>query len=98
MHPDIGVSLGQFLSRENKIMSAEKDAAFIDKASEWLTRYCKRKLDSEYYDFFIFGHRHLPLDVELNSSSRYINLGDWITHFTFAELGGKSLSLKKYKG
>ena len=29
--------------------------------------------------FFIFGHRHLPLDVKLNNSSRYINLGDWIT-------------------
>ena len=37
---------------------------------------------------FIFGHRHLPLDVKLNNSSRYINLGDWITHFTFAELDG----------
>ena len=77
-------------------MSAEKDAVFIDEASEWLTRYCKRKLDSEYYDFFIFGHRHLPLDVKLNDSTRYINLGDWITHFTYAELEGGSVSLKKY--
>ena len=40
----------------------------------------------------------VTLVKELNDSSRYINLGDWITHFTFAELGGKSLSLKKYKG
>ena len=98
VHPDVGVRLGQFLSKENKIMSAEKDAVFIDEESEWLTKYCKRKLESEHYDFFIFGHRHLPLDVKLNSSSRYINLGDWITHFTFAELDGKSLSLKKYQG
>ena len=96
IHPDIGVRIGQFLSKENKIMSAKKDAEFIDNESEWLTQYCRKKLQTNNYNYFLFGHRHIPLEVELNSESRYINLGDWITHFTYAEFDGESLSLKKY--
>ena len=77
-------------------MSAKKDAKFINNESEWLTQYCRKKLQSKDYNYFLFGHRHIPLDVELNSNSRYINLGDWINHFTFAEFDGNNLNLKKY--
>lgn len=97
IHPDIGIRIGQFLSKENKVMSAKKDAKFINNESEWLTQYCRKKLQSKDYNYFLFGHRHIPLDVELNSNSRYINLGDWINHFTFAEFNGKDVTLKKYK-
>jgi UDP-2,3-diacylglucosamine hydrolase len=62
-----------------------------------LVAYCKRKLKQEHFDYFIFGHRHLPLDIKLNESARYINLGDWITHFTYAVYDGRSLELKNWK-
>ena len=39
---------------------------------------------------------HIPLDVELTPESKYINLGDWITNFTYAEFNGKNLSLKRF--
>ena len=48
-------------------------------------------------DFFVFGHRHLPIDYRLNDKSRYINLGDWIRYFTYAVFDGSSLELKSYK-
>ena len=51
----------------------------------------------EHFDYFIFGHRHLPLNIELNDGSRYINLGDWITHFTYAEFNGNTVELKKWQ-
>ena len=46
-------------------------------------------------DYFIFGHRHLPLNLELESNSHYINTGDWITHFSYAVFDGEKVSLEK---
>ncbi|MEK9603679.1 MAG: UDP-2,3-diacylglucosamine diphosphatase [Flavobacteriaceae bacterium] len=97
LHPDLGVRLGQYLSKKNKLISGEEDVKFLGEDKEWLVAYSKRKLKEEHFDFFIFGHRHLPLDIELNPKSRYINLGDWITHFTYAEFDGNDLTLKSWK-
>ena len=49
-------------------------------------------------DFFVFGHRHLPIDFRLNDNSRYINLGDWIRYFTYAVMDGEKMELKAYTG
>jgi len=95
VHPDIGVKLGQFLSREKKIMSAKKDVGDIE--NQWLTQYCRKKLETNNYNYFIFGHSHIPVELNLNSESKYINLGDWISHFSYAEFDGKRLILKKYE-
>jgi UDP-2,3-diacylglucosamine hydrolase len=48
-------------------------------------------------DYFVFGHRHFPLDWPLPGNSRYINLGDWIRNFTYAEFDGQSLQLLKWE-
>lgn len=85
MHPDWGVSLGQYMSVKNKLISGEEDAQFLGEENEWLVQYCKRKLTEKYYDYFVFGHRHLPLEIDLGQNSKYINLGDWIKYFTYGE-------------
>ena len=95
VHPDIGVKLGQFLSKEKKLMSAKKDIGDVE--NQWLTQYCRKKLETKHYDYFIFGHSHIPVELNLNSESKYINLGDWITNFTYAEFDGNKLSLKRCK-
>jgi len=96
IHPDIGIKLGKYLSNSNKLLSTNKDLKFNGNEEEWLTKYCRSKLKQKHYDFFVFGHRHIPLEVELNGSSKYINLGDWVTHFTYAEFDGDSVSLEKF--
>ncbi|MDB2620283.1 UDP-2,3-diacylglucosamine diphosphatase, partial [bacterium] len=85
LHPDIGVRLGHYFSVKNKLISGDEDARFLGEENEWLAQYCRRKLTEKHYDFFVFGHRHLPLEIELNNNSTYINLGDWIQHFTYGE-------------
>ena len=97
LHPDLGVRLAQHLSINNKIISGEADAKFLGEDKEWLVLYAKRKLETTHYDHFIFGHRHLPLEIQLNEKSRYTNLGDWITYFTYAIFDGNSLSLEKFE-
>jgi UDP-2,3-diacylglucosamine hydrolase len=94
-HPDLGMKLGQYMSVKNKMISGDDDAKYLGDDKEWLVQYCKRKLESNHYDYFVFGHRHLPLEIQLQDNSKYVNLGDWITHFTYGEFYKGELYLKK---
>ena len=96
LHPDIGIKLAQYLSVKNKLISGEEDVKFLGEENEWLVQYCKRKLEKKHFDYFIFGHRHLPLEIQLQQNSKYINTGDWISHYTYSVFDGKDLMLKSY--
>ena len=95
LHPDIGVRLGHYFSVKNKLISGDEDARFLGEENEWLAQYCRKKLTEKHYDFFVFGHRHLPLEINLNDDSTYINLGDWIQYFTYGEFM-KTFKLKEF--
>lgn len=97
LHPDIGVKLAQYLSVKNKLISGDADVKFLGEDQEWLVQYCKRKLETKHYDFFVFGHRHLPMTIDLGQHATYINLGDWIAYFTYGVFDGNTLELKEFK-
>ncbi len=97
LHPDLGVPLAQHLSVKNKMISGVEDQKYLGEDKEWLIQYCRKKLETKAYDYFVFGHRHLPLDIDLNPTSKYINLGDWITHYTFGVFDGDELKLEKLR-
>ena len=97
LHPDIGVRLAQHLSIKNKLISGKDDVTFLGDENEWLVAYCKRKLIEKHYDYFIFGHRHLPLEIELCPKSKYINLGDWISYFTYGRMNENGFRLLEFK-
>lgn len=96
LHPDIGIKLAQYLSVKNKLISGDEDIKFLGEENEWLVQYCKLKLSQKHYDYFLFGHRHLPMEINISPNSKYINTGDWITHFTYAVFDGNELLLKSY--
>ncbi|UMB52941.1 UDP-2,3-diacylglucosamine diphosphatase [Lutibacter sp. A64] len=96
LHPDIGVALAQYLSVKNKLISGEEDVKFLGEDNEWLVHYCNKKLTEKAYNYFIFGHRHLPMNIQLTENSKYINTGDWISHFTYAIFDGQEMVLKSY--
>ncbi len=95
--PRIGIGMADFFSRKSRAKTGKTDEVFLGEEKEWLVVYCKEVLQKQNYDYFIFGHRHLPLDIQLNESSKYINLGDWIKYFTYAVFDGENLSLEYYK-
>ena len=97
LHPDLGVRMAQYLSVKNKLISGDEDAKFLGEDNEWLVQYCKRKLEDKHRDYFVFGHRHLPLDIALNQNSKYINLGDWIQYYTYGVFDGEHFTLQKYQ-
>lgn len=95
LHPDFAVWLGITMSRKNRLISGEDDVKFLGEENEWLAIYARKKLEMEYFDYFIFGHRHLPMQIDLGENSKYINLGDWIQHFTYAVFDGEKLKLER---
>ena len=94
LHPNFGIWLGDFWSGKSRI--ATTDLHFHGE-KEWLVVYAKEVLKNEHYDYFVFGHRHIPIDYTLSEKSRYINLGEWITHFSYAVFDGNNLELKYYR-
>jgi len=97
MHPTLGMGIANYFSRESRKKTGSSDAAFLGDDKEWLVIYSKEILAKEHYDYFIFGHRHLPLTIQLNDNSKYINLGDWISYFTYAVFDGNTVELKKWQ-
>ncbi|MCK0158786.1 UDP-2,3-diacylglucosamine diphosphatase [Cellulophaga sp. F20128] len=95
LHPDLGVALAQYFSVKNKAISGDEDVQFLGEDKEWLVQYAKRKLETKHFDYFVFGHRHLPMTIPLNDISTYINLGDWIGYYTYGIFDGKQLRLEK---
>jgi len=96
LHPDIGLKIAQYLSVKNKMISGDDDAKFLGEDNEWLVQYAKRKLEDQHRDCFVFGHRHLPMEIQLNENSKYVNLGDWIHYYTYGVFDGENMELKTY--
>lgn len=95
IHPNFGVRIAKKWSKYSRLQNNQKEE-FQDLSKEWLIAYCKELLLKEHYDFLIFGHRHLPLDVALGES-RYINLGEWMNFNSYAVFDGENLELRYFK-
>ncbi len=94
--PYMGMGLANFMSRRSRAQTGATEEVFLGEDKEWLIIHCKELLQKKFFNYFIFGHRHLPIDHRLTTESRYINLGDWIRYFTYAEFDGEELQLKNY--
>ena len=95
IHPNLGISIAEFWSKRSRIANGVKDEVNHGD-NEWLTQYCKEKMKTTNVDYFIFGHRHLPLDIDLGNNTRYINLGEWVNYNTYAVFDGEKLALKQF--
>lgn len=97
LHPGAGIGLANYFSRKSRAATGKEDEQFLGEEKEWLIVYSREILKKKYFDFFIFGHRHLPLDFKLDEKSVYINLGDWIKYFSYAVFENEMMTLKYYE-
>jgi len=94
--PRIGLGIANAWSSSSRAASSQEEV-FMGEDKEWLATYAKEQLTKRHYDYFIFGHRHLPLDLDLGGGSRYINTGEWLKFNSYAVFDGKHLSLKYFE-
>lgn len=97
LHPNFGIWLADLSSRKSRAKSQGEDEVFHGESGEWLIQFCREELKTNDVDYFVFGHRHLPLDYKLNDRSTYFNLGEWINYCTFLEVTPESIELKEWK-
>ena len=95
LHPDFGIGLARYWSGKSRV--ATENLKFQGEDKEAQIIYAKERLSKEHFDYFIFGHRHIPLDIKLNENSRFINLGDWIINNSYAVFDGNDIELKYYR-
>ena len=91
--PYFGMSLAEYFSKKSRVATGNTDDQFLGEENEWLIQFCKSELHKNHIDFFVFGHRHLPIDYALSAQSRYINLGDWIKYDSYAVFDGSQMKL-----
>jgi len=97
LHPSTGISIANFFSSKSRASAGKKDEEFLGEEKEWLIVFAKQMLKKQHIDFFIFGHRHLPIVHKLKEDSVYINLGDWIKYNSYAIFDNGALTLKYYE-
>lgn len=97
LHPNLGISMMRYWSGKSR-HHTQTDDQFLGPEKEWLVQFAIDYLKKENIDYFIFGHRHLPIDYDLGiHNARYINLGDWLKFQSYAVFDGDQTRLTFYK-
>ncbi|GAB1444713.1 UDP-2,3-diacylglucosamine diphosphatase [Flammeovirgaceae bacterium] len=97
LHPNFGIGIAKYWSRNSRITNMKKEEKFNGEENEYLLAYCRELEKTSHHDFYIFGHRHLPLDIKVGDKSRYINLGEWVNFNTYGVYDGKSIELRTFE-
>ncbi|WP_025764965.1 UDP-2,3-diacylglucosamine diphosphatase [Dyadobacter tibetensis] len=97
VHPDIGIGIAKAWSRRSRLANVNKgEERFMGEDKEWLLIYCQKVEQRQHHDYYIFGHRHLVLDLPVNNHSRYINLGEWVSQQHYAQFDGKATRILSF--
>ncbi len=96
LHPNFGIWLADRSSKSSRAKTGSSDETFLGEENEWLVHYSKEQLTKKHYDYFIFGHRHLPMEIKIGENSTYFNLGEWINYNTYLEVSNGKVELKTY--
>ncbi|MEP0368903.1 MAG: UDP-2,3-diacylglucosamine diphosphatase [Cyclobacteriaceae bacterium] len=96
LHPDVGVKIANKWSEKSKEKELKKPKPFLGE-DEPIFIHCKETEAKTHHDYYIFGHRHLMLNMPITEHSDYINLGDWINYHSYAEISQESVELKQFE-
>lgn len=96
-HPDLGIKLAKAWSGHSRITNIAKNENRFLNDDEWLWQYCKDIEARSHHDLYIFGHRHLPLELPVGAKSTYYNLGEWVTQNTYLKLDSNGAQLLTFE-
>lgn len=98
LHPRWGVAFGLEWARRSRLKREDgKEPPYQGEQNEELIIFAKEYLKTHpEINFFIFGHRHIELDLMLTRTTRLLLLGDWISQFTYAVFDGEHLFMENF--
>lgn len=92
LHPNFGISLAKYFSKTSRNSTGGDDAILHSTDKEWLYQFTKTAQQKKHRDYYIFGHRHLPLKFKMENTT-YFNLGEWLNICTFGRFDGDNFEL-----
>lgn len=96
IHPRWTVSFAHKWSSHSR--ETGKMADYLGEDKEYLVQFAKKQLEiAPNINYFMFGHRHILLDLQIAANSRVIILGDWISHFSYAAFDGERFTLELFE-
>jgi len=95
--PTIGLGIANGWSLKSRSVNTRVEEVFLGEEEEWLAIYSREVLKKQHYDYFIYGHRHLPMIIDLGNNSQYFNIGEWFGFNSYAVFDGEELSLKYFE-
>ncbi len=84
LHPNIAFWLALKTSSKSRVANSKTEEKFLGEEKEYQILFLKEKLKEQFFDYFIFGHRHLPMELYFDKT-KFINTGDWVKNFSYAE-------------
>jgi UDP-2,3-diacylglucosamine hydrolase len=93
IHPNAAVGFGKKWSKSSRYAKGIIADGYQGDDKEFQVRFAKQFIQNEPINYFVFGHRHVPFDVQIADQSRVINVGDWINNFTYAVWDGNELAI-----
>jgi len=98
LHPNFGFAIARAWSRKSRLGQGNKYEQFLGEEKEWLLGFCKEFLRNEgHIDYFVFGHRHLVIDMPVGEQSRYLNAGTWFNDSAYAVFDGRTTTIKRFE-
>lgn len=96
LHPNFGIWLANYSSKSSRASTGHADEIFLGEENEWLVIYSKEQQALSPVDYYIFGHRHLPLKIQIDTQATYYNLGDWLKYETYGLLDENGFKLMNW--
>ncbi|MDR1720502.1 MAG: UDP-2,3-diacylglucosamine diphosphatase [Dysgonamonadaceae bacterium] len=98
IHPRWGIAFARIWSRYSRKTGLLNPEDYLGEDREYLVLFAKEYLKHHpEINYFIFGHRHILLDLSLSHESRVLILGDWLNYFSYAVLDGEQMSLEQFE-
>jgi len=98
IHPRWGMWLGLHWAKKSRMKRADgKEPPYQGEKKEHLVLFAKDYVKTHpNIDYFIFGHRHIELELMLSHKTRMMIIGDWIWQFTYVVYDGEHIFLEEY--
>lgn len=98
LHPNFAMKIGLTWAKHSRLKRKDgQEPPYMGEDKEHLVLFTKEYMKTHPdIDFYLYGHRHIELDLMLTAKSRMMILGDWITQFTYAVWDGEHLFMENY--
>jgi len=96
LHPNFAFKVAHDWSKSTRLAKIDLHEVF-DAHNDGMYKFAGDFLKNESVSYFIFGHRHIPVNTKINEKTSFVLLGDWIKNYTYGVFDGETFELKRYK-